>query len=109
MTKENGIVAQEKIKLNDYDLILSDIKMPKADGVEILQFSKKLKPEIPVVMISGHGDLDTAVETMRMGAFDYISKPPDLNRLLQTVRIALDQKDLVVENKDKKKISRIIR
>ena len=104
---ENGLVAQEKIKLNDYDLILSDIKMPKADGVEVLQFSKKLKPEIPVVMISGHGDLDTAVETMRMGAFDYISKPPDLNRLLQTVRIALDRKDLVVENKRlKKKISK---
>ena len=104
---ENGLVAQEKIKSNDYDLILSDIKMPKADGVEVLQFSKKLKPEIPVVMISGHGDLDTAVETMRMGAFDYISKPPDLNRLLQTVRIALDRKDLVVENKRlKKKISK---
>ena len=104
---ENGLVAQEKIKLNDYDLILSDIKMPKSDGVEVLQFSKKLKPETPVVMISGHGDLDTAVETMRMGAFDYISKPPDLNRLLQTVRIALDRKDLVVENKRlKKKISK---
>ena len=104
---ENGLVAQEKIKTNDYDLILSDIKMPKSDGVEVLQFSKKIKPETPVVMISGHGDLDTAVETMRMGAFDYISKPPDLNRLLQTVRIALDRKDLVVENKRlKKKISK---
>ena len=104
---ENGFVAQEKIKSNDYDLILSDIKMPKADGVEVLQFSKKIKPETPVVMISGHGDLDTAVETMRMGAFDYISKPPDLNRLLQTVRIALDRNDLVVENKRlKKKISK---
>ena len=104
---KNGLVAQEKIKSNDYDLILSDIKMPKADGVEVLQFSKKIKPETPVVMISGHGDLDTAVETMRMGAFDYISKPPDLNRLLQTVRIALDRNDLVVENKRlKKKISK---
>ena len=104
---ENGLVAQEKIKSNDYDLILSDIKLPKADGVEVLQFSKKIKPETPVVMISGHGDLDTAVETMRMGAFDYISKPPDLNRLLQTVRIALDRNDLVVENKRlKKKISK---
>lgn len=104
---ENGLEAQEKIKTNDYDLILSDIKMPKSDGVEVLQFSKKIKPETPVVMISGHGDLDTAVETMRMGAFDYISKPPDLNRLLQTVRIALDRKNLVVENKRlKKKISK---
>lgn len=104
---ENGLIALEKIKSNDYDLILSDIKMPKADGVEVLEFSKKIKPEIPVVMISGHGDLDTAVETMRMGAFDYISKPPDLNRLLHTVRIALDRKDLIVENKRlKKKISK---
>ena len=68
-------------------------------GVEVLQAAKKIKPEIPIVMISGHGDLDTAVNTMRLGAFDYISKPPDLNRLLNTVRNALDRKKLVVENK----------
>jgi DNA-binding NtrC family response regulator len=73
--------------------------MPKMDGVEVLQAAKKIKPEIPIVMISGHGDLDTAVNTMRLGAFDYISKPPDLNRLLNTVRNALDRKKLVVENK----------
>jgi DNA-binding NtrC family response regulator len=68
------------------------------DGVEVLEKVKKLKPEIPIVMISGHGDLDTAVNTMRLGAFDYISKPPDLNRLLNTVRNALDKKELVVQN-----------
>ena len=77
------------------------------DGVEVLEAVKKIKPEIPIVMISGHGDLDTAVNTMRLGAFDYISKPPDLNRLLNTVRIALDRKELVVENKRlKKKVSK---
>lgn len=77
------------------------------DGVEVLEAVKKIKPEIPMVMISGHGDLDTAVNTMRMGAFDYISKPPDLNRLLNTVRIALDRKELVVENtRLKKKVSK---
>ena len=77
------------------------------DGVEVLQAAKKIKPETQMVMISGHGDLDTAVQTMRLGAFDYISKPPDLNRLLNTVRIALNSKELVVENKRlKKKVSK---
>lgn len=104
---EDGLVGIDKIKKEDFDLILCDIKMPKMDGVEVLEAVKKIKPEIPIVMISGHGDLDTAVNTMRMGAFDYISKPPDLNRLLNTVRIALDRKELVVENKMlKKKVSK---
>ena len=104
---EDGLEGSEKIKNDDFDLILCDIKMPKMDGVEVLEIVKKLKPEIPIVMISGHGDLDTAVNTMRMGAFDYISKPPDLNRLLNTVRNALDRKELVVENKLlKKKVSK---
>ncbi|MDP5158787.1 MAG: sigma-54 dependent transcriptional regulator [Flaviramulus sp.] len=104
---EDGLVGIEKIKNDDYDLILCDIKMPKMDGVEVLEAVKKIKPEIPIVMISGHGDLDTAVNTMRLGAFDYISKPPDLNRLLNTVRNALDRKELVVENKIlKKKVSK---
>lgn len=104
---EDGLVGVEKIKKDDYDLVLCDIKMPKMDGVEVLEAVKKIKPEIPMVMISGHGDLDTAVNTMRLGAFDYISKPPDLNRLLNTVRIALDRKELVVENKRlKKKVSK---
>lgn len=104
---EDGLEGLEKISKSDFDLVLCDIKMPKMDGVEVLERIKKLKPEIPVVMISGHGDLDTAVNTMRLGAFDYISKPPDLNRLLNTVRNALDKKELVVENKLlKKKVSK---
>jgi DNA-binding NtrC family response regulator len=104
---EDGLQGIEKVKNEDYDLILCDIKMPKMDGVELLEAVKKIKPEIPMVMISGHGDLETAINTMRLGAFDYISKPPDLNRLLNTVRNALDKKQLVVENKIlKKKVSK---
>ncbi|SHG38579.1 DNA-binding transcriptional response regulator, NtrC family, contains REC, AAA-type ATPase, and a Fis-type DNA-binding domains [Flavobacterium segetis] len=104
---EDGVQGLEKIKNNDYDLVLCDIKMPKMDGVEVLEAVKKIKPEIPMVMISGHGDMETAINTMRLGAFDYISKPPDLNRLLNTVRNALDKKQLVVENKIlKKKVSK---
>ena len=104
---EDGPQGIEMIKKEDYDLVLCDIKMPKMDGVEVLEAAKKLKPEVPIVMISGHGDLDTAVNTMRLGAFDYISKPPDLNRLLNTVRNALDRKELVVENtRLKKKVSK---
>ena len=104
---EDGLSGIELIKDNEYDLVLCDIKMPKMDGVEVLEKAKKIKPEVPFVMISGHGDLDTAVNTMRLGAFDYISKPPDLNRLLNTVRNALDRKVLVVENKRlKKKVSK---
>lgn len=104
---EDGAAGLEKIKNNDYDLVLCDIKMPKLDGVEVLEEAKKIKPEIPMVMISGHGDMETAIQTMRLGAFDYISKPPDLNRLLNTVRNALDKKQLVVENKIlKKKVSK---
>mgnify|MGYP003502838490 FL=1 len=104
---EDGAAGYEKIKNNDYDLVLCDIKMPKMDGVELLEAVKKIKPEIPMVMISGHGDMETAINTMRLGAFDYISKPPDLNRLLNTVRNALDKKQLVVENKIlKKKVSK---
>ncbi|MEH6681000.1 MAG: sigma-54 dependent transcriptional regulator [Sediminicola sp.] len=100
---EDGMKGLESIKKEDYDLVLCDIKMPKMDGVEVLEAARKIKPEIPFIMISGHGDLDTAVQTMRMGAFDYISKPPDLNRLLTTVRNALDRKELVQENASLKK------
>ena len=99
----DGLEGVEKIKDEDFDLVLCDIKMPKMDGVEVLEAIKKIKPEVPVVMISGHGDLDTAVNTMKLGAFDYISKPPDLNRLLNTVRNALDRKELVTENTRLKK------
>ena len=104
---EDGLQGVEKVKNEDYDLILCDIKMPKMDGVEVLEAIKKIKPEIPMVMISGHGDIETAINTMRLGAFDYISKPPDLNRLLNTVRNALEKKQLVIENIIlKKKVSK---
>ncbi|SEH88882.1 DNA-binding transcriptional response regulator, NtrC family, contains REC, AAA-type ATPase, and a Fis-type DNA-binding domains [Paenimyroides aquimaris] len=103
----DGEEGLEKIKNDDFDLVICDIKMPKKDGEEVLQEAKKIKPETPFIMISGHGDLETAVNTMRLGAFDYISKPPDLNRLLTTVRNALDNKLLIVENKRlKKKVSK---
>lgn len=104
---EDGLQGMEMIKTQNYDLVLCDIKMPKMDGLEVLEATMKIKPDTHVVMISGHGDLETAVESMKMGAFDYIPKPPDLNRLLNTVRIALDQKKLVVENKRlKRKVSK---
>ena len=80
------------VKKQEFDLILCDIKMPKKDGIEVLDFIRNHSPATPVVMISGHGNLETAVKAMRMGAFDYISKPPDLNHLLSTVRSALQLK-----------------
>ena len=100
---ENGIEGINLIKKHQFDLIISDVKMPKVDGIEVLEFINLNFPEIPFVMISGHGDLDLAVDSMKKGAFDYISKPPDLNRLLTTVRNALDKKKLIVENKVLKK------
>ncbi len=99
----NGLEGYEMIENSDYDLVLCDIKMPKMDGIEVLEKSLPLKPETPFIMISGHGELETAVQAMRLGAFDYISKPPDLNRLLNAIRNALDKKKLVVENKRLKK------
>jgi two-component system nitrogen regulation response regulator NtrX len=104
---EHGKQAVDMLAEKEYDLMLCDIKMPGMDGMEVLAVARKTYPETSVIMISGHGDLDTAVESMRMGAYDYISKPPDLNRLLSTVRNALDKTDLVRENKTlKKKISK---
>lgn len=104
---QDGLEGLEKIRKDDFDLVLCDIKMPKFDGIEVLEATKKIKPETPFIMISGHGDLETAVNSMRLGAFDYISKPPDLNRLLTAVRNALDKKQLIVENKIlKKKVSK---
>lgn len=106
-TAEDGEEGLQKITNEDYDLVISDIKMPKLNGEELLTEAKKIKPQTVFVMISGHGDLETAVNTMRLGAFDYISKPPDLNRLLTTVRNALDTSKLVVENTIlKKKINK---
>ena len=92
---EEGLMMLTK---NSYELIICDIKMPKLDGIEVLENSMKNNIEIPFIMISGHGDLDTAVECIKKGAFDYISKPPDLNRLLTTIRNALSNKNLKIEN-----------
>ncbi len=101
---EEGI---KKIKENNYDCILCDIKMPKKDGLEVLQFAKEEKPDVPFIVISGHGNIETAVEAVRKGAYDYISKPPDLNRLLITLRNAMDKKVLVAETKQlRKKIAK---
>ncbi len=103
----DGVEGLDKIKSNEYDVVLCDIKMPKKDGLEVLKQSKKIKPDLPFVMISGHGDLETAVECMRVGAYDYISKPPDLNRLLTTLRNAQTLNELVKENvKLKRKVSK---
>lgn len=104
---ENGKEAIDMVGDKEYDLVLCDIKMPGVDGIEVLENIREKHPDTSVIMISGHGDLDTAVDCMRKGAYDYISKPPDLNRLLTTVRRALDRTDLVKENKTlKKKISK---
>ncbi|MGM0634454.1 MAG: sigma-54-dependent transcriptional regulator [Bacteroidota bacterium] len=104
---EDGIVGLKLFKEQTFELVLCDIKMPKMDGIEVLQALRKINDETPIVMISGHGDIDTAVESMKLGAFDYIAKPPDLNRLLNTVRIALDNKQLKSENKKlKRKVSK---
>lgn len=90
----DGVEAISLIDTKTFDLILCDIKMPKRDGIEVLEHAQKTTPNTAVVMISGHGDLETAVKAMRMGAYDYISKPPDLNHLLQTVNAALKKPEL---------------
>ena len=106
-TAEDGQKGLEVVKSKTLDLVLCDIKMPGMDGVEVLEEIVAYSPQLPVLMISGHGDLDTAVETIKKGAYDYISKPPDLNRLLNSVRNALDKGSLIIENKKlKKKISK---
>ncbi|QNR23316.1 sigma-54-dependent transcriptional regulator [Croceimicrobium hydrocarbonivorans] len=104
---EHGKAAIDLLANEEHDLVLCDIKMPGMDGIEVLEHIKAKYPETTVVMISGHGDLETAVDSMRKGAYDYISKPPDLNRLLNTVRNALDRNTLEKENKTlRKKVSR---
>jgi len=106
-TAENGLDGFQMLTQNTYDLVLCDIKMPKMDGIELLEKAIAIHPELPIVMISGHGDLDTAVESIKKGAFDYISKPPDLNRLIHTIRNGLDRKSLMVQNKVlRKKVSK---
>jgi two-component system nitrogen regulation response regulator NtrX len=96
---DNGIDGLELIKKNNYDLVLCDIKMNRMDGMEVLTEGLYLKPDLPFIMISGHGTVETAIEASKKGAFDFISKPPDLNRLLITVRNALDRGSLVTEAK----------
>lgn len=95
---EDGAVAIARLGEAIYDLVLCDIKMPQKDGLEVLAFAMEHYADTPFVMISGHGDLDTAVQCIRKGAYDYIAKPPDLNRLVTTVRQALDRKKLLQEN-----------
>jgi DNA-binding NtrC family response regulator len=103
----DGAEGIKKIKENNYDCILCDIKMPKMDGLEVLEQTRELKPDIPFIVISGHGNIETAVDAVKKGAFDFISKPPDLNRLLITIRNAMDKKSLVTETKQlRKRISR---
>lgn len=100
---EDGQAGLDKIKKGDFDLILCDIKMPKKDGIEVLTEIIQEGIDIPIVMISGHGTIETAVDAIKQGAFDYIAKPLDLNRLLITVRNALDRSVLVAETKQLKK------
>lgn len=104
---ENGMEGLSTVRSNDYDLILCDIKMPKMDGNEFLEMALESKPESNIIMISGHGDIETAVDCIKKGAYDYLSKPLDLNRLLVMVRNGLDRNTLVNETKTlKKKIQR---
>ena len=102
---EEGIM---KFKGTTYDVVLCDIKMPKMDGLEFLEKAREINSDVPVIVISGHGNIETAVEAVKKGAFDYISKPPDLNRLLITLRNALDKQILVTETKVlKRKVAKV--
>ena len=105
---ENGEDGLKMAQENEYDVILCDIKMPKMDGMEVLEKIKELDYDSTIVMISGHGTIDTAVDALKKGAFDYLPKPPDLNRLLVTVRNAMNKKELVQETKVlKKKLNKV--
>lgn len=104
----DGEEGLKKFKEKTYDLILCDIKMPKLDGIEFLQKAVEVNADVPIIMISGHGNIETAVEAVKKGAYDYISKPPDLNRLLITIRNAMDKSSLVTETKVlKRKVSKV--
>lgn len=95
----NGKQGLELIKAKSVDVVLCDIKMPGMDGIEVLERAGKINPDIPFVMLTAHGDIDTAVECMKLGAYDFLSKPFDLNRILATIKNALENKDLTTENK----------
>lgn len=104
----DGEEGLKKFQTNTYDVVLCDIKMPKMDGIEFLSKATAINPDIPIIMISGHGNIETAVEAVKKGAFDYISKPPDLNRLLITIRNAKDKTHLVQEAKVlKRRVSKV--
>ena len=104
----DGEEGLKKFSSNTYDVVLCDIKMPKMDGLEFLEKAREVNADVPIIVISGHGNIETAVEAVKKGAFDYISKPPDLNRLLITLRNALDKQSLVTETKVlKRKVSRV--
>ena len=104
----DGEEGLKKFLEKNYDVVLCDIKMPKLDGIEFLDRSREINPDVPVIMISGHGTIETAVEAVKKGAYDYISKPPDLNRLLITIRNAMDKTNLVAEAKVlKRKVSKV--
>lgn len=104
----DGEEGLKKFTTTNFDLVICDIKMPKIDGLEFLQKATYINPDIPIIMISGHGNIETAVEAVKKGAFDYISKPPDLNRLLITIRNAMDKTVLVKETKTlKRKVSKV--
>lgn len=102
----DGEEGLKKLKDKHFDCIICDIKMPRMDGMEVFEKAQEICPEVPFIMISGHGTIETAVDAVKKGAFDFVSKPPDLNRLLITLRNALERKSLVSETKKlKKKIS----
>ncbi len=104
----DGEEGLKKFKEKAYDVVLCDIKMPKIDGLEFLDKAGEVNPDVPVIMISGHGTIETAVEAVKKGAYDYIAKPPDLNRLLITIRNALDKTNLVTEAKVlRRKVTRV--
>ena len=95
----DGEEGLKKFKEKNYDLVLCDIKMPKLDGIEFLEKAKEINNEVPIIIISGHGNIETAVEAVKKGAYDYISKPPDLNRMLITLRNAMDKNYFGCRNK----------
>lgn len=104
----DGEEALKRFKEKAYDVVLCDIKMPKMDGIEFLEKAREVNPDVPIIMISGHGTIETAVEAVKKGAYDYISKPPDLNRLLITIRNATDKTSLVTETKVlKRKVGKV--
>ena len=104
----DGEEGLKRFKEKNYDLVLCDIKMPKLDGIEFLEKAREINDEVPIIIISGHGNIETAVEAVKKGAFDYISKPPDLNRMLITLRNAMDKTSLVAETKVlKRKVGKV--